>query len=136
MSIRLRWRRSVLTLFVAVAAGACAAGATRTAPADLGDESPGIGPIVLAADNRNASPVTIYAVRGTIRQRIGSVAGGSQAELLIPSSLTNDRAGVMVQVVPLAGSERYLSELLTPAKGDRVALTIQPRLSTSSVAIR
>ncbi|MBA3672677.1 MAG: hypothetical protein H0W68_11750 [Gemmatimonadaceae bacterium] len=117
------------------AAGACHRGPSSD-PSAIGDEeSVLIGPIPVLVDNRNQAQVSVYAFRGSVRQRIGTIAGLSQAAVIIPAVLTNDRGGVSLQVIQLAGGQTFASDVLVPKRGERLRLTVEPRLSASIVAV-
>jgi hypothetical protein len=94
-----------------------------------------VGPVPLTVDNRSQYAVSIYAVRGTVRQRVGEIAGTSQAQMVVPESLTNDHAGFALQVLQLAGPQRYVSDVVVPQRGDRLRLTVQIRLATSTLVV-
>jgi hypothetical protein len=104
------------------------------APDEVTDAS--VGPVPLIVDNRSQNAVSIYAVRGTIRERVGEVSGTSHAQMVVPETLTNDHGGFALQVLQLAGPQRYVSDVVVPQRGDRLRLTVQIRLATSTVVVQ
>ena len=106
------------------------------AVADSSAQPAALGPVVLQVDNRSTYDVIIYAVRGTLRRRIGSVAGVSQTTIKIPDTFTSDRGGVAIAAVRLAGNETYLSDSVVPQGGERLVLTVQPRVVDSALSVR
>ncbi len=127
----------------AVAAAACAhggpAGPARPATIAATDSNATGAPrdrVVLQVENRSGFDVIIYAVRGTLRLRIGSVAAVSRATIKIPDTFTSDLGGLAVAAVRLAGSESYLSESVVPHAGERLVLTVQPRVVDSSLSVQ
>jgi hypothetical protein len=130
-----RRARIGLTIFVLVAATACRTGASPGASEELEEAQLPVGPIRLSVDNRSPFHVMIYATRGSLRQRIGSMAGTSQSEFVIPDTFTNDRGGLALQVLQLAGPQTYVSDSFTPQRGARVLVTVHPRLTSSTLVI-
>lgn len=78
----------------------------------------------------------VYVVRGSTRQRIGSIPPVSNATLIIPASYTDDRAGFSLAAYHLAGNGAYTSDRVVPQPGDRLVLTLQTRLAASTLAFR
>jgi hypothetical protein len=122
-----------------LAAAACRTGAPPGAPPgapeELDEARLPVGPIPLSVDNRSPFHVAIYVTRGSLRQRIGSLAGTSRSHFSIPDTFTNDRGGLAIQVLQLAGPQAYVSDSFTPQRGMRVLVYVHPRLTTSTLVI-
>jgi hypothetical protein len=118
-----------------LAAAACRTGAPPGAPEELDEARLPVGPIPLSVDNRSPFHVAIYVTRGSLRQRIGSLAGTSRSQFSIPDTFTNDRGGLAIQVLQLAGPQAYVSDSFTPQRGMRVLVYVHPRLTTSTLVI-
>lgn len=123
-----------LAIFVLVES-ACRPAAPPGASEEWEETSLPVGPIQVSVDNRSPLHVTIYAARGSLRQRIGSMAGTSQSVFVIPDAFTNDRGGLALQVIQLAGPQSYVSDSFTPQRGTRLLLTVHPRLTSSTLVI-
>lgn len=127
----------------ALASTACAharpGGATPPATA-AGDSAKAltaaVGPIPVEIDNRSSLDAVVYAVRGSIRQRLGTVAAVSRLSAVLPSSLTDDRGGVAFQAHHLAGNRSFTTDRIVPQPGERLVLTLQTRLDQSTVEVR
>jgi hypothetical protein len=99
-------------------------------------ESVAVGPVQVSVDNQSQFNVTVYAVRATLRQRVGEAAPSSRSTLAVPASFTDDRGGFSLQVRVVGGSAQYVSDSFTPQHGDRLLLTVQSRIVNSTVVLR
>lgn len=95
-----------------------------------------IGPIPVDVENRSSYDVIIYAVRGSLRRRIGSIAGVSHTTLTVPATFTVDRGVFAIAAVRLAGNESFVSDQISPQQGMRLVLTLQSRLVNSALAVQ
>lgn len=86
-------------------------------------------------DNRGTRDIVVYAVRGTIRRRLGSVPGLSRASLTVPDTFTSDLGGFALLAVAIASRESYTSDQVAPQPGLRLLLTLEPQLATSALAV-
>ncbi len=121
---------------------ACAHRQTRarpTLPSATGDSAATnretVGRIVVRIENRSSFDVTIYAVRGSLRQRIGSVAGVSRTSVTVPATFTSDLGAFSIAVTRIAGNETFVSDPVTPQPGIRLLLTIQSRIVNSALSV-
>ena len=130
-------RRTAVACLVGclVAATACAHPGGALQSADEAEASLPVGPVPVSADNRSQYSVTVYAVRGSLRQRIGEVSSLSKAEMVIPESFTNDHGGVSLQVLQVGGPARFVSDRVDLQREQRVVLTIQTRIANSALTV-
>ena len=134
-----RARRIVQTgmtaLLMSLAAGACVRPNTSTTTPAEEEAALPVGPIPLSVNNRSTYQVNIYAIRGTIRIRVGQATSLSRTELTIPESLTNDHGGFALQVLQIGGPLQFVSDNVAPQREERVVLTIQARIVNSALSI-
>lgn len=129
---------ALLAVLVAVLAGCArrrhpeAAGTAAARDAALEP----VGPIAVLVENRGVVDVVVYAVRGSVRQRLGNVPGTTRMALQVPAAFTLERMPFALFVAQLAGSETYASESVAPMPGMQLQLTVQPRLVTSSLIVQ
>lgn len=121
-------------LLASAGAGSCTRPATGAAGATPSARA-GVGAIPVAVDNRGTADVAVYAVRGGLRRRLGTVPGTSRASLTVPDTFTSDLGPFMLRVEQVGGSANYTSDAVTGQPGIRLVLTIQPRLTASSLTI-
>ncbi|HEX2190255.1 MAG TPA: hypothetical protein VHG51_15210 [Longimicrobiaceae bacterium] len=123
-------------LAVMLTAGACApatsAGTGELIPGELYPtrESP-----VVRVTNNNWSTMTLYAVRGTSRFRLGMVNSMGSAVFRLPPSLAAGASGLRLLADPLGGSGSYLTPALQVNPGEEVRLDLQNHLPISSYSI-
>ncbi len=94
-----------------------------------------LGPIVVDVENLSSYDVIVYALRGSLRQRIGSVAGISRTTVTVPATFTSDLGAFSISAVRLAGNESYISDPIGPQPGIRLRLVIQARIVNSALSI-
>jgi hypothetical protein len=93
-------------------------------------------PVRLRVENQNFLDVTIYAVAGGGRIRLGNVTGkGSGSFTLDPREIPLVR-GLQVLADPLGSARTYLSPAVFPHGGSTVVLTLGAVLSQSFISIR
>lgn len=132
-----------LARFTAVVIAA-AAGCAHSRPAGAPVSTPGaadsataarVGPIPVSVENRSTRDVVVYAVRGSIRRRLGSVPGLSRASLTVPDTFTGDRGGFTLVATAISSRESYVSDAVLPQASIRLVLTLEPRLASSALAV-
>ena len=90
--------------------------------------------VYVSVDNQNWLDVSIYALRGTIRTRIGEVSGNGNAQLKIPAGVIV--AGqVRLMADAIGSSERFVTDMITVDPDQRVQLMVAPAMRMSSYAV-
>ena len=135
--------RSVLAAAVAVLAvvvpgGACApaaSGGAASLPAELSPATTA-APVTVRVTNNHWSNMTVYAVRGTARFRLGMVTSMATEVFRLPASVAGAAGGVRLLADPIGGSEQFLAPAVFVARGEEVKLDLQNHLQISSVSVR
>lgn len=86
--------------------------------------------------NNNWSDMTIYAVRGGMRIRLGRVGGMSTGELRIPSGVMASSAPLRFLASPLASNRNFLSQVVAAVPGQRINLHLESNLNLSTFTVR
>ncbi|MGH8637281.1 MAG: hypothetical protein ACREUZ_09130 [Burkholderiales bacterium] len=79
---------------------------------------------VLVVDNRAFSDMTIYAVEGTTRRRLGFAPGNTRTEIQLPATLVNRDLQLLAD--PVGSSRTSVSNRIYVQAGGSVTLTIPP----------
>jgi hypothetical protein len=79
---------------------------------------------VLVVDNRAFADMTIYAVEGTARRRLGFAPGNTRTEIQVPPTLVNRDLQLLAD--PVGSSRTSVSNRIYVTAGQRVTLTIPP----------
>ena len=90
--------------------------------------------IAVTVTNDNWLDVVVYAVRGSMRVRIGEVTGNATSQLKIPVSVVVANQ-VQLMVDPIGSTEHYLTDLINVDADQRVRLTVAPAVQMSSYAV-
>lgn len=128
---------AVAVLSAAVLGGACApaapGGAESLAP-ELGIGVSGAPPTVRVTNN-NWSNMTVYAVRGSTRLRLGMVTSMATQVFRLPAALANGAGGVRLLADAIGGNEQFLTPAVQVSRGEEVKLEIHNQLQISSVSV-
>ena len=91
--------------------------------------------LLVEVESHFQGDVTIYLVRGGLRQRLGLVTGLSTQTFTFPwrSALTGGNNRLMAY--PIAGSEAYLSDFFDLQSGQWIKWTLMADLGRSSLAV-
>jgi FtsP/CotA-like multicopper oxidase with cupredoxin domain len=79
--------------------------------------------------------MTVYAVRGTSRIRLGMVTSMATQVFRLPEAVAGGAGGVRLLADPIGGSEQFLTPAMRVSPGDEVKLEIQNQLQISTVSI-
>jgi hypothetical protein len=131
--------RAGISVFLTLAAAACAASKTSSeaagpAPAGGADSARASNGIQVVIDNQNISDMNIYLAKGGSRVLLGSAGGLTKSTLTIPGSLTPADQRVKLLADPVGGSGSIPTPSLIVPPGQRVYWTIgsDPSMSTTS----
>lgn len=90
---------------------------------------------VVKVENRNWSDVTVYAVTGGLRQRLGSVSSMGSASFRVPTHLLAGSRDLRLLIDPIGGGQEYLSPAVPVYGGQEVSFHVQNQISLSSIAV-
>ena len=121
-------RYHFVVLAAATVLAACASGANR------GGSGVAAQPIPLDVTNENYLDVDIFVVRGTSRQRLGTVGGNGSATLSIPANLIV-HGEFQLMADPIGSKDVYVSDRIAVGPDQIVELTVAPRMRMSSFAV-
>ncbi len=94
------------------------------------------GQVRLEVENSHFNVVTIYAVVGGSKHRVGDVPGkGSETFSIDPMKINLDQ-GFRLSVDPLGSNQGFLSNVIFPNPGATVALTVADQVGMSFLTIR
>jgi hypothetical protein len=82
---------------------------------------------MLRVDNQSVADMTIYALRGSQKVRLGLTTGLKVSLLTIPSSLIFGATSLRFLADPIGSSRTPVSDEIVVAPGDVVTLTIPPQ---------
>ena len=128
---------AVAVLSVVVLGGACApaaSGGAASLPPELSRGGTGAPPTVRVTNN-NWSNMTVYAVRGITRFRLGMVTSMATEVFRLPAALTGGAAGVRLLADPIGGSEQFLTPAVFVTHGEEVKLELENQLQISTVSV-
>lgn len=121
-----------LALVLALATAACASPGPRKP--GLGKE-PGTAQAVVRVSNNNFADVTVYAMQGGMRWRLGTVTGLSEQRFRLPRRFALDASDLVLLADPVGGFQAYRSPGVRVQAGSQVALQVHPTLSMSTVSV-
>ena len=86
-------------------------------------------------ENHYMGDVTIYLVRGSLRQRLGMVTALGTAEFTFPWRWLSQSGSSRLLAYPIAGARAQLSEPLIVQPGQWIKWTLEADLTRSSMAV-
>lgn len=84
------------------------------------------GETILVVDNQSTLQVTVYALRDSQRQRLGTAGALATTRLRIPDSLVFGVSSLRFQVDPVGSRRTPISEQIVVSAGEEVRLVIPP----------
>ena len=117
-------------LLVALVVGAC----RKRGDVDQPAPDPNT-PVAVEIENHYQGDVTIYLVRGGLRQRLGMVTALGTAEFTFPWRWLSQSGSSRLLASPIAGARSYLSEPLLMQPGQWIKWTLEADLGRSSMAV-
>jgi hypothetical protein len=94
------------------------------------------GEITLVVVNHNWLDVSVYLVRGTARERVGTATAASTSQFVLPLRRLGAGGDFRLLADPIGGRRTFTSETLHGQDGDIVTWTLEDNLSRSTVTIR
>ena len=83
-------------------------------------------PTILIVDNQSFPDMTIYALEGGRRVRLGLAGGNGQSRFTLPKYLVRSLTSIRFQADPIGSSRAPISDEITVSPGDEVTLRIPP----------
>jgi hypothetical protein len=123
-------RTAGLSLWVALTVLGCRKRDTETMPAP--DPKT---PVPVEIESHFMGDVTIYLVRGSLRQRLGMVTALGTAEFTFPWRWLSQSGTSRLMAYPVAGARAQLSEPLILQPGQWIKWTLEASLDRSSMAV-
>jgi hypothetical protein len=124
-----RIRNTIAAAAAVLTLGACASGNSM----ENGSIATGA---VLEVENNNWADMNIYAVRGSMRQRLGTVASFDKRRFVVRSELLLNPDGLLLEADPIGSRDVLRSPPIVVSPGQTVHWDIENHLSLSSAYIR
>ncbi|MEX2582885.1 MAG: hypothetical protein WD766_06415 [Gemmatimonadota bacterium] len=122
----------LLGLVLMGAAGACG----LNAEAEDGPMPANLEEARVAVTNNNWLDMTVYAVSGGRRVRLGMVNTMATERFTLPLSLVSGASSMHLVANPIGANGTYTTEAVSVWPGETVELTIQNQIGTSAVTIQ
>ena len=130
MSARRAGRAVGLSLLMALTVLGCRKRDAETRPAPDPNT-----PVPFQIENHFMGDVTIYLVRGSLRQRLGMVTALGSAEYTFPWRWLSQSGTSRLMAYPVAGARAQLSDPLILQPGQGIKWTLEADLDRSSMAV-
>jgi hypothetical protein len=98
-------------------------------------ESEPVDSLVLEVENHNWSDIVVYIAHDGVTSRFATVTATTNASLPIPPHLVGTTGVLRLAVHRVGGNDQYSSEPVTVRTGSTVRLTVESKLTRSSVAV-
>lgn len=121
----------MLTIPLVLAAAGCAGNAQTVAVA--GQPAPADNAVGVRVDNSNWNDIDVYAVAHGMVQRLGTITSMNAASFTISAAVATP--DLQLLVVPIGGSQNYLTNVLAVTPGQTVKLHVENSLDLTSYTI-
>lgn len=91
--------------------------------------------LILEVQNHNWADVVIYVVHDGKRSRLASVTAARTSSLIIPPNLIGQVGNLQLVARRVGANDRYVSQPISIRTGSTIVLTLESKLSHSSVAV-
>ena len=115
----------------ALLASGCAHGKAATGATELKNPR-----VVVQVWNNNWSDMNVYVVRGTMRQRLGTVTSLTTGKFALPQHLLTNPDPVRLLADPIGAAQPYMSQPLLVNPGQTVEWRLENNVQLSSAFIR
>jgi hypothetical protein len=136
MSAPARSIRSIRRFAVHLALLAGSACAPRAAHDPFRPTPTGSGGITVEVVDDHVLDMRVYLVRGVTPIPLGSVGSGERRVFRVSAAELGQSGAIQLMADPLGSQDRFVTEPIQVAPGQRVAWRLAHRLSLSSVTVR
>ena len=91
-------------------------------------------PVTLLIENRNWADITIYAIRGGSRVRLGTVTSMNSAEFVIPAEVAGS-GNIRLLADPVGSTQTFLSEPVVVGPGEQIEWRLAQNLRQSALYV-
>jgi broad specificity phosphatase PhoE len=91
--------------------------------------------LVLEVENHNWSDIVVFVTHDGVSSRLSQVTANANLKLPIPPYLVGSQGIVRLSVRRIGGNDSFASEPLSVRTGSTLRLTVESRVSGSSVAV-
>lgn len=131
--MRTQFQIVAIGLALSIGVGACAT-APAGGPADVTRQDE--RDAVVRVGNNNWLHVNVYAVRGSMRHRLGTVTSLSSETFRVPGHLLESGTTIRLVADPIGSDETWHTEPIHVSAGGYVDLTLENRIALSSYSAR
>jgi broad specificity phosphatase PhoE len=96
---------------------------------------PQVESLVLEVENHNWSDIVVFVTHDGVSSRLSQVTANKNMKVPIPPHLVGSQGIVRLSVRRIGGNDTFASEPLSVRTGSKVRLSVESRLSGSSVAV-
>ena len=128
-------RKAAAVVSITLSAGACASAAGGSAAGPESGPYSGQRGATVRVTNNNWATMTVYAVRGTSRVRLGMVNSMATQVFTLPRSVMAGASGLRLLADPIGSNRVFLTPAVYVSAGEAVQFDIQNNLPISSVSV-
>ena len=128
-------RSSCLAVLSALAVTSCSRSHPPAADPTVVAVEPPVQSLILEVENHNWSDIVVFVTHDGVNSRLSQVTANKNMKLPIPPHLVGSQGIVRLSVRRIGGNDSFASEPLSVRTGSTVRLSVESRLSGSSVAV-
>ena len=124
-------RGTLAALAAATLLTACGTARYEAPPSNAYDRS-----VQVEVTNNNWMDMTVYAMRGSMRVRLGTVTTGSVERFDLPRSVNVQSGELRLVADPIGSQREYSSHPIVVEPGARITWSLENHLALSSFSVR
>jgi len=128
-------RSSCLAVLSAIAVTSCSRSRPPAVAPEVAAVEPTVGNLVLEVENHNWSDIVVFVTHDGVSSRLSQVTANKNLKVPIPPHLVGSQGIVRLSVRRIGGNDTFASEPVSVRTGSTVRLSVESRLSGSSVAV-
>jgi len=129
-------RRACSTVLALALLALSAACAPPPAPSPFRPVPTNASGLTVEVSDDHVLDMRIYLVRGTVPIPLGSVGSGERRVFSVSAAELGQAGAIRLMADPLGSQDRFTTDLIQVAPGQRVVWRLAHRLSLSSVTVR
>ena len=128
-------RSSCLVVLSTLGVVSCGRSVPPAAVAPAATAESAVQSLVLEVENHNWSDIVVFVTHDGVSSRLSQVTANRNMKVPIPPHLVGSQGIVRLSVRRIGGDDTFASEPLSVRTGSTVRLSVESRLSGSSVAV-
>lgn len=100
-----------------------------------GTDSPSQAPATVEVSNHNWATINVYAVRSSMRSRLGTVESNETRTFRVPDTMIAGAGSIRLMASPIGSTRTHMTDEILVRPGERIEWNLENWLPMSSYAV-